>query len=154
MAIILEKTFRTPAPIEKVWKLLSDPTKAVTCVPGAEITGKVNGGVYKGSVRLTMGASMASYEGTVEIVRADEKAREIEILGKGKAAGGKGSASLKMTGKMRSLPDGSTEVTGVSEMNAVGLLAQVGSRVFSHVADFMFNEFTRNVRERLAKPEE
>ncbi|HWZ43001.1 MAG TPA: SRPBCC family protein [Candidatus Saccharimonadales bacterium] len=153
MAIILEKTFCTPAPIEDVWKLLSDPMRVVTCVPGAHITEKINGDSYKGSVRMTMGPSSASFEGTIQIVRIDEKAREIEILGRGKDRVGKGSASLKMTGKLRSLPDGWTEVTGVSEMNVVGLLAQIGSRVFSHVADFMFNEFTRNVQERLAKPD-
>ena len=152
MAITLEKTFRTPAPIEEVWRLLSDPMKVVGCVPGAQITERINGNSFKGSVRMTMGASVASYEGTVQIVRIDEKAREIEILGKGKDSIGKGSASLKMIGKLRALPDGWTEVTGISEMNVVGLLAQIGSRVFSHVADFMFNEFTRNVQERLAKP--
>lgn len=152
MAITVTKTFCTSAPIDKVWALLSDPMQVVTCIPGAQITEQVNFSTYKGSVQMKMGASVSNYTGTVQILRVDQNAHEIEIFGKGKDAGGRGSASLKMTGKVRSLPDGSTEITGISEMNVIGLVAQMGSRVFGQVADFMFNEFTKNVQERLGKP--
>ena len=38
---------------------------------------------------------------------------------------GKGSASMKMTGKLRAV-DGGTEVINISELNVVGILAQMG----------------------------
>ena len=56
---------------------------------------------------------------------------------------------MKMTGKVRSLPDGSTEVASVAEVNVVGLLAQLGARMIQEVSNKMFAEFTSNLRVRL-----
>jgi hypothetical protein len=56
---------------------------------------------------------------------------------------------MKMTGKLRSLPGGGTEVISVSEVNVVGILAQMGARVISEVSNLMFQEFTRSFQERL-----
>ena len=58
---------------------------------------------------------------------------------------------MKMTGKLRSLDDGGTEVTSISELNVVGILAQMGSRVISEVSNIMFGEFTKNFQARLAQ---
>jgi Carbon monoxide dehydrogenase subunit G (CoxG) len=54
-----------------------------------------------------------------------------------------------MTGKVQSLPDGSTEVASVAEVNVVGLLAQMGARMIQEVSNKMFAEFTSNLRARL-----
>ena len=56
---------------------------------------------------------------------------------------------MKMTGKVRALPDGSTEVVNFSEVNVVGLLAQLGARMINEVSNKMFEEFTANFRARL-----
>jgi hypothetical protein len=56
---------------------------------------------------------------------------------------------MKMTGKVQSLPDGSTEVASVAEINVVGLLAQMGARMIQEVSNKMFAEFTSNLRARL-----
>jgi hypothetical protein len=79
----------------------------------------------------------------------DAQNYEIEILGKGQDVRGKGSASMKMTGKLRPLPGGGTEVISVSEVNVVGILAQMGARVITEVSNMMFQEFTRSFQERL-----
>ncbi len=42
---------------------------------------------------------------------------------------------MKMTGKLRALPDGGTEVAGISEITITGLLAQFGSRVVEEVSN-------------------
>ncbi len=74
---------------------------------------------------------------------------EIEILGKGQDVRGRGSASMKLTGKLHSLEDGGTEVASVSEVNVVGILAQMGSRVISEVSNIMFAAFTKNFQAQL-----
>jgi hypothetical protein len=56
---------------------------------------------------------------------------------------------MKMTGKLRALADGGTEVRSISELNVVGILAQMGSRVISEVSNIMFAEFTRNFQTHL-----
>ena len=152
MAVKIEKTFQVNEPVEKVWAFLSDPRKVGTCVPGAQITEQVDARTYKGAIKVKVGPSVTDYKGEVQIVRLDEQAHEIEILGKGQDVKGKGSASMKMTGKLRAVDDG-TEVVSVSELNVVGILAQMGGRVIQEVSNIMFEQFTKNFRQQLQSKE-
>lgn len=149
MALKVEKTFEVQEPVEKVWIFLSDPRKVATCVPGAQITEQVDEKTYKGAIKVKVGPSVTDYKGEVQIVRLDSQIYEIEILGKGQDVRGRGSASMRMTGKLRTLPSGSTEMTSVSEITVVGILAQMGSRVITEVSNIMFGEFTKNFQARL-----
>jgi len=152
MAIKVEKTFRVEAPVEKVWAFLSDPRKVGTCVPGAEITEQVDEKTYKGAIKVKVGPSVTDFKGEVQILRLDNAAHEIEILGKGQDVRGKGSASMKMTGKLAAADSG-TEVTSISELNIVGILAQMGARVITEVSNIMFEQFVNNFRRQLQSPE-
>jgi len=148
MAVKVEKTFQVQEPVEKVWAFLSDPRKVVTCVPGAQITEQVDDRNYKGAISVRVGPSVTDFKGAVEIVRLDPAVHEIEILGKGQDVHGKGSASMKMIGKLRALENG-TEVTSVSEVNVVGIFAQMGGRMINEVSNIMFEKFTNSFREQL-----
>jgi carbon monoxide dehydrogenase subunit G len=148
MAVKIEKTFQVQEPVEKVWAFLSDPRQVVTCVPGAQLTEQVDDKTYKGAINVKVGPSVTNFKGEVQIVRLDPAAHEIEILGKGQDVRGKGSASMKMTGKLRELPDG-TEVVSISELNVVGILAQMGGRVIQEVSNIMFEQFSNTFRQKL-----
>jgi len=152
MALKIEKSFEVPEPVEKVWAFLSDPRKVATCVPGAQITDQVDEKTYKGTIRVKVGPSVTDYNGEVQIVRLDPQNHEIEILGKGQDVRGRGSASMKMTGKLRALDSGGTEVTSVSEIGLVGILAQMGSRVITEVSNVMFGGFTKRFQAQLQHP--
>jgi carbon monoxide dehydrogenase subunit G len=149
MALKIEKIFEVQEAVEKVWDFLSDPRKVAACVPGAQITEQVDGTTYKGAIKVKVGPSVTDYKGEVQVVRLDAQNHEIEILGKGQDVRGRGSASMKMTGKLRALSNGGTEVTSVSEIGVVGVLAQMGSRVITEVSNIMFGEFTKNFQEQL-----
>ena len=148
MAVKIEKTFQVSEPIEKVWAFLSDPRKVGTCVPGAQITEQVSDTTYKGAIKVKVGPSVTDFKGELQVLRLDAAAHEIEILGKGQDTKGKGSASMKMTGKLREVNDG-TEVSSNAELNIVGILAQMGSRVINQVNDIMFEQFVNNFRQQL-----
>lgn len=150
----IEKTFSVKEPLDRVWDLLSDPRKVAMCVPGAQITEQVDDKNYKGAISVKVGPSVTDYRGEVQIVRLDTQNHEIEILGKGQDVRGRGSASMKMTGKLRALPDGGTEVSSVSEINVVGILAQMGGRIITEVSNIMFGEFIKRFQERLQQPSE
>jgi uncharacterized protein len=154
VAIRIEKTFQVKEPVDKVWSLLSDPRRVAVCVPGAQITEQVDEKTYKGAISVKVGPSVTDYKGEVQIVRLDKQNHEIEILGKGQDVRGRGSASMKMTGKLRALESGGTEVTSISELNVVGILAQMGSRVISEVSNIMFAEFTKNFQAHLEQPQD
>ena len=149
MAITIEKTFQIQQPPEKVWEFLKDPRKVATCVPGAEITEQVDATNYKGAISVKVGPSVTNYKGSLQVVRMDDATREMEILGKGQDVRGKGSASMKLTGAVTALPDGGCEVKSVSELNVVGMLAQLGSRVITEVSNFMFQQFVGNLQKQL-----
>jgi uncharacterized protein len=152
MATEITKTFQVKEPVEQVWSLLSDPRRVATCVPGAKITEQVDEKRYKGTISVRVGPSATDYKGELEIIRLDQEKHEMEILGKGQDVKGRGSASMRMTSKLRSLDDGGTEVTSVAEVNVVGILAQMGSRVISEVSNIMFGQFTKNFEAQLKQP--
>jgi carbon monoxide dehydrogenase subunit G len=113
-------------------------------VPGAQITEKVDDKTYKGSISVKVGPSLTDYKGEVQILRLDPQHHEIEIQGKGQDVRGRGSASMTMTGKLAALDGGVTQVTSISEVNVVGILAQMGSRVITEVSNIMFDKFSQN----------
>jgi carbon monoxide dehydrogenase subunit G len=149
LALRIEKTFQVSQPIERVWGLLSDPAKVASCVPGAQITDKIDDNTYKGSISVKVGPSVTDYKGDVQILRLDPQNHEIEIQGKGQDVRGRGSASMTMTGKLATLDGGATQVTSISEVNVVGILAQMGSRVINEVSNIMFEKFSQNFRDLL-----
>ena len=152
MPIQIEKTFHVQEPIDQVWSLLSDPRRVAVCVPGAKITEQVNENTYKGAISVKVGPSATDYKGEVQIVRLDAENHAIEIVGKGQDVKGRGSASMKMTGKARSLDDGGTEVTSISELNVIGILAQMGARVINEVSNILFAQFIKNFQAQLKNP--
>lgn len=153
MAIQIEKTFQVEEPVQQVWALLSNPERVAACVPGAKITEQFNDTTYKGAISVKVGPSPTDYKGEVQIMRLDAENHEIEILGKGQDVKGRGSASMKMTGRLRALPAGGTEVTSISELNVVGILAQMGARVINEVSNVLFAQFIKSFQAQLRNPE-
>ena len=153
MPVRIDKTFEESEPIEKVWSLLSDPRKVVSCVPGAKITETVDDRTFKGAISVKIGPSLTEFKGEVKVARRDEQAHVIELEGKGQDVRGKGGASMKMTGALQALEGGGTRVVTASEINVVGILAQFGGRMMTDVADVIFKEFTERFRQKLNHPE-
>jgi uncharacterized protein len=154
VALRIEKTFEVNEQIETVWSFLSDPEKVASCVPGAQITEKVDDKTYRGTISVKVGPSVTDYKGEVQIVRMDAENHEIEMMGKGQDIKGRGSASMTMTGKLATLDGGATQVTSISEVNVIGILAQMGSRVITEVSNIMFEKFSKNFQALLQAPVE
>jgi carbon monoxide dehydrogenase subunit G len=152
MAMQIEKTFQVEEPVDQVWSLLSDPRRVATCVPGAMLTEQVDEKTYKGTISVRVGPSTTDYKGELQILRLDQDTHEIEIVGKGQDVKGRGSASMRMTGKARASESGGTEVTSVSEVNVVGILAQMGARVIQEVSNVIFAQFIKNFQAQLRSP--
>ncbi|HKV40477.1 MAG TPA: SRPBCC family protein [Blastocatellia bacterium] len=157
MQVKIEKSFQVAEPIEKVWSLLSDPARVVSSVPGAKLTEVVDQNNYKGSISIKVGPAVTDYKGDVKILNQDAAGHRIELEGKGQDVKGRGSASMKMTGELRVLPGGITEVVTTSEVSVVGILAQFGGRMIKDVSAKMFEEFTKSFQRQLQEmppPEE
>lgn len=153
MQVKIDKTFQVKEPIGKVWKFLSDPKMVVICVPGAKITEVIDERTFKGAISIKVGPIVTNYHGEIKIERLDEADHELELVGKGLDEKGKGSASMKMAGRLRRLEDGGTEVTGSTEISVTGRLAQLGSRMIMEVSNQMFEQFNQKLQESLQSSE-
>ncbi len=149
MQVKITKTFQVQEPVARVWEFLKDPRRVATCVPGAQITEALDDRRYVGTITVKVGPVVSDYKGELSIERLDAQNYEIELLGKGRDVKGKGSASMRMVGKLRALPGGGTEVTGTSEVSIIGVLAQFGSRMVEEVSGQMFGEFTAAFQKNL-----
>ena len=149
MNTLITKEFEIEQPIDKVWKSLSDPTDIVTCVPGAEVTEKIDDKNYKGQVVTKFGPIKAKYSGDIEITELDEENYKMVLKGKGLDSKGKGSADMIMNGTL-SEGEGKTNVKFEMDITIVGMLAQFGSRLINDVSDQLLNQFVDNFKAKLS----
>lgn len=148
----IEKSFTVRAPAAAVWDFLTDPARVAGCLPGAAITGQVDEKSYGGTMTVKVGPVTASYRGTMRFERLDPAAREAEIVASGQETRGKGGADMRMTSRVVERAPDETEVTVVSTVNIVGVLAQLGGRMIQDVSDQLFQKFTECMRRRLETP--
>jgi carbon monoxide dehydrogenase subunit G len=152
MGIPIEKSFVVDAPASAVWELLTDPARVASCLPGAAITGKDDDKTWSGTMTVKVGPVTASYRGKIRFERLDAVAREAEIAASGQETRGKGGADMRMKSRVVERGPAETEVTIVSDVNVVGVLAQFGRGMIQDVSDQMFLKFTEAMRRQLAAP--
>ena len=146
MAIKIEKSFRVDASIERTWAFLTKPENMVACLPGATLTELMDERTFKGKIAFKVGPIEARYEGEARFEELDEANYRMRMVGNGV---GDGSTSMVMSGELRALEDGGTEISVVAEVDITGRLAQLGSRLIQFASSQMFDQFVKRVREQL-----
>ena len=143
MEVKSDKNFELNANIAKVWNVLINPEKVVTCVPGAELTDTIDENHLKGKVTIKIGPVTAKFNGEVEIEKREIYDYELVMTGKGSDISGKGGASMSMSLKLNALETG-TEVCCVMTVSITGRIAQFGARMIEAVNNKMFEQFISN----------
>jgi carbon monoxide dehydrogenase subunit G len=152
MAMEISKSFVVKASPEAAWNFLTDPVRVARCLPGAAITNQVDERTHAGTITVKVGPVTASYKGTMKFERLDADARTAEIVATGQDVRGKGGAQLRMTSTLVERAPGETEVTIKSDVNVMGLLAQLGRGMIQDVSDHMFATFVAAARAELERP--
>ncbi len=152
MKTTIHKDFFVEEPIDKVWDHLTDPSKVVTCVPGASLTEQMDDDNFKGEVTLKFGPVKAKYAGQITFEERDAGSHKMVMVGKGLDSKGKGSADMTMNGLLTE-KDGGTHVDCTMEVTITGMLAQFGSRLINDVSGSVFDQFIDNFRDKLAGKE-
>jgi hypothetical protein len=150
MGMEIAKSFTVQAPAAEVWAFLTDPYRVARCLPGAAITEKVDGETFAGTITVKVGPVTASYRGKMRFERLDAAAGEAEIAASGQETRGKGGADMRMKSRIVARSAAETEVTVVSDVNVVGVLAQFGRGMIQDVSDLLFQKFTEGMRRELA----
>lgn len=149
MEATITKKFSLEAPIEEVWKSLSNPKEISGCVPGATITDQIDDNNYKGEVTLKFGPIKTKYDGEITIEEMDNNAHTMLLRGKGLDSKGKGNAEMTMNGSAVTT-DGGTEVDFKMVVNIQGTLAQFGSRLINDVSAQLMDQFVDNFKKLLS----
>lgn len=149
MGMQIEKSFVVNAPAGEVWAFLTDPHKVARCLPGAAITEKIDDQSYTGTMTVKVGPVTANYRGKMRFERLDAAAGEAEIVASGQETRGKGGADMRMKSRVVERAPGETEVTVVSDVNVVGVLAQFGRGMIQDVSDQLFQKFSTAMRREL-----
>ena len=153
MAMEISKSFVVKAPAAAVWSFLTDPVRVARCLPGAAITNQVDERTHAGTITVKVGPVAATYKGTMRFERLDPAARTAEIVASGQDMRGKGWADMRMTSTLIERAPRETEVTITSQVNVMGILAQLGRGMIQDVSDQMFGTFVAAARAELEKPD-
>jgi len=149
MGMEITKSFVLKAPAPAVWAFLTDPTRVARCLPGAAITEKIDEQSWAGTITVKVGPVTANYRGRMRFERLDEAAGEADIAASGQETRGKGGADMRMKSRVVAKSPAETEVTVVSDVNVMGVLAQFGRGMIQDVSDQLFQKFTDGMRREL-----
>lgn len=152
MKATIEKKIMVNQTLEKTWMLLNEPEKIVSCVPGAQLTEKIDQDNYKGVVSMKFGPVAVKYNGRVKFEKRDSLQHELVLDGQGLDDKGKGSADMKLYVKLNAVGD-QTEMEYNMEVNVSGMLAQFGSRLIADVSGQVADQFSRNFKNKAEGPE-
>ena len=149
MAILIKETFEVEAPIEMVWRFVMDPSRVAACMPGAKLDEVVNETTFNGTIKIKVGAIMASYKGQVEMTKVDEGNYVVEMSAEGRETSG-GTAKAKMVSRLRAIEGGSSEVVTEANVDLTGRIMQVGRGMIQGVSHQLFLKFVAAATKELA----
>ena len=148
----ITKVFVLDTPVAVAWEFLTDPRRVASCLPGAAITGQADDRTHTGTITVKVGPVSATYKGTMRFESLDPVNHTAEVTAAGQDLRGKGGADMKMTSRLVEVAPGRTEVTVVTRVNVVGMLAQFGRGMIQYVSDQMFQKFVDAMRAQLERP--
>lgn len=143
MKVELSKVYPMEASTDQAWALLQDIEKVAGCMPGAQVTERVDDNHYKGSLKVSLGPVSATFNGDIEVKEIDAAQRRIRLLGKGADSKGSSSARMDLTACVREAGP-RCELVGDSAVTVNGKLANFGGRMMTQVADQILKQFADN----------
>ena len=144
MKVQLEKTFPLPASADTAWSLLQNIEAVAACMPGANITERIDAQHYKGTVAVRFGPANMSFRGEVEVAALEPASRTLRLVGKGTDSTGSSGASMDLTARVEAIDAASCNLVGSSEVSVSGKAASFGGRMMSSVADQVLKQFAAN----------
>ncbi|HEX4805786.1 MAG TPA: SRPBCC family protein [Conexibacter sp.] len=143
--------FTVAAPLEETWRTLLDIQRVASCLPGASVEPSDEAGVFKGRMRVKLGAVTTDYSGVARIRELDEDARVAVFDVRGKELRGQGTASAAITNRL-SEEGGRTRVAVETDLAITGRPAQFGRGLMADVAGKILEEFAKRLEREITSP--
>ena len=148
--MIISNTFNVPLPPEEAWNRLMDIPSIAPCMPGAELTAKVDDNTYKGKVSVKLGPVALSFNGVATFEERDETARTATVKAQGTDAKGRGGANAVVTFRLEPIPAGS-KIDITTNVDLSGSIAQYGRGVgmIQNVANQLISQFAKSLEKQI-----
>ncbi len=150
MKVELERRFPLPGSAKVAWEVLRDIEAVAGCMPGAKITERLPGDIYKGTVTARVGPATMTFRGEAEVRDIDPVAHSLRVLGRGTDSTGSSAASMELAARIEAVTDGSSHLVGKSEVTMSGKVAAFGGRMINTVADQILKQFADNFAREVA----
>src|SRR5689334_9940614 len=111
MAFKIEEKFEVQAPVDRVFKFLTDPKQVVECLPGAEVLEQKDDDTFLGAIKVKVGPLSMSYKGQAKFTEVNQETHQARMVGDAREVTGSGSTKVSMLSTVVSLPDGGSEVS-------------------------------------------
>jgi carbon monoxide dehydrogenase subunit G len=145
MPDISEQTL-IPAPLGVVWPLLSDPAEVAACIPGAQLAPSTGDGLWRGSINVKFGPTVAAFRGEAKL-DYDHDAHRCSIEGRG--IDQRGASRALANGEVLAAAEGnSTRLTVNGSFTVTGPLETFANAGGVHVARALLAEFANNMANR------
>ena len=141
MVSLTEKT-TIPLPADQVWPLLSDPALVASCIPGAQLAPDQGDGLWRGSVRIKFGPTVAVFRGEASLT-FDHTSRHCVIEGRG--IDGRGASRALASGMVKVTGSDTTELSIDGSFTVSGPLETFANAGGVHVARALLAEFSTNL---------
>ena len=146
----IENVVEVEAPVDRVWALVNDIPRVAPCMPGAALTGVVDGQTYEGTVAVKLGPLRMSYKGKVVIEEVDEASHSARLAASGKDVKGAGTARATVETRLEPVGDARTRMSVASDVQLTGRVASFGrGGAINDVATRLFGEFADCLRATL-----
>jgi carbon monoxide dehydrogenase subunit G len=145
MGLRIEEQCSVAAPAATIWTILTDPYRVAQCLPGATISEEMDAGTYRGAIAVKVGPVTAKYDGTITFERLEAERQEVELIGRGIDATGKGRAEVRMVINLRPTATGA-DLKVVADVNLSGIIPQLGGGMIRMVSSQMFRHFAAAVQ--------
>ena len=80
--VTLNEQVTIESPLDAVWPLLRDPAAVAGCIPGAQLSADSEDGVWRGSIRIKFGPTVAQFRGEATL-EFDDGAKRVTLDGRG-----------------------------------------------------------------------
>jgi carbon monoxide dehydrogenase subunit G len=135
-------------PADEVWPLLSDPALVASCIPGATMSPDEGDGLWRGSVRVKFGPTVAVFRGEATLA-FDHAQRTCTIEGRG--IDGRGASRALASGIVKVTGKETTELAIDGTFSVSGPLETFANAGGVHVARALLGEFSTNLARLVAE---
>jgi uncharacterized protein len=140
------ETTTIPSPADKVWPLLRDPALVASCIPGAELAPDQGDGLWRGSIKVKFGPTVAAFRGEATLA-FDDASRTCTIEGRG--IDGRGASRALANGVVKVSGSDTTELIVDGSFTVSGPLETFANAGGVHVARALLGEFSANMAKKV-----